>query len=109
MTKQKLLSLIFTVIFITVFSIFNFHEYKNFHVNKNTLKIQNNEIQEKLQNFKLEDIKQLEDIEFYYTPNKDLLSKIIQNIENAKKHIYLETYMLTEKRIQAALIKAHKK
>ena len=40
-----------------------------------------------------------------------LLNELVEsiNIENAKKHIYLETYMLTEKRIQAALIKAHKK
>ncbi len=109
MQKQKILTTIFTVIFITVFSIFNFWEYRDFHENKSTI----NQIEEtslqKARNFELENIKQIENISFFHTPNKDLLTNIVDKINNAETEIYLETYILTEKRIQEALIKAYKK
>ena len=109
MQKQKILTTIFTVIFITVFSIFNFWEYRDFHENKSTI----NQIEEtslqKARNFELENIKQIENISFFHTPNKDLLTNIVDKINNAETEIYLETYILTEKRIQEALIKAYNK
>jgi hypothetical protein len=109
MKKQNLISLIFTVIFITVFSIFNFSEYKEFHTNKAKFVQEKNSIKLKINNFKLEDIKPINDISFYPTPDKNLLNKIVEHIKNAKEMILLETYMLTEKRIQEALINANKK
>lgn len=107
--NKKLLSIILYIIFIVVFSIYNFPEYKNFHEDKIKLENSKIELKEKLENFELTDIKEIGDIQFYYTPNKELLSTITSHIENAEKEIYLEVYMLTETRIQEALIKAHKK
>lgn len=107
--RKKILSTLFFIIFIIIFSISNFWEYKNFHQNKIYLKQYQLELENKLEKFQLEDIKELNNIEFYYTPNRDLVWKIINYIENAEKEIYLETYMLTETRIQEALLKAYKK
>jgi hypothetical protein len=42
----------------------------------------------------------------YYTPYKNLLNKVVGKITKAKTKVYLEVYMLTETRIQSALIKA---
>jgi len=107
--NNKLFSRILLIIFLIVFSFFNFSEYKSFHNSKIKLENDKIELNEKLDKFKLEDIKSINDIQFYYTPNKDLLAKITNIIENAKKEIYLEVYMLSESRTQEALIKAHKK
>jgi hypothetical protein len=109
MKKQKLITILFTVIFITVFSYFNFSEYKNFHQEKIKLNQNKIELKNKVENFKLENIKEINNINFYYTPNKELISEITNHIKNAKKEILLEIYILTEKSIQEQLIKAHKK
>jgi len=106
--NSKLLTTLFAIIFIALFSLFNFEEYKDFHQEKVELKERKIDLNQKINNFKLEDIKELENVEFYYTPDKELLTKIVKLIENAKEEIYLETYMLTEKRIQEALVKASK-
>lgn len=109
MKNKKLIYSILSLIFIILFSIFNFEEYKNFHKEKIQILNQQNEIKSKLKKFTLKDIKKINDLNFYHTPNKGLLSEIIENINNAKKEIFLEVYMLTEKRIQEALIKAKNK
>lgn len=106
--KNKIITAIFSLVFIIVFSIFNIEEYKNFHLEKTSLEDANNINNQKLKEFSLSDIKYLEDVEFYNTPNKNLLEKIANSIKEAKEEIYLETYMLTENRTKEALIKAHK-
>ena len=106
---NKIISVIFILLFIIIFSFYNFEEYSQFHKNKIELKKIENQLKENIENFSLKDIEEIKDIQFYHTPNKDLLNKITEHILNAKKEVLLETYMLTEKRIQEALIKAHKK
>ena len=106
---QKYVSYIFIILFLIIFSIYNFDEYKNFHQNKIELKQKKSDLNEKLENFELKYIENLNNIQFYYTPNKELLNQIVLLIAQAKNEIYLETYMLTEKRIQQSLIKAYKK
>lgn len=106
---NKLISYFLIILFIIVFSFFNFWEYKNFHLNKINNEKNEKEFENKLKEFEIENIKELSDVKFYYTPNKDLLNNIVNLINNSKKEIYLETYMLTEKRIQEALVKAKKR
>ena len=107
--NYKILSTIFAIIFVVIFSLFNFDEYKEFHQNK-TKETQNKiELTSQIENFELKDVKELKDVQFYYTPYKILLTNIIKKVDNSKKEIFLETYMLTEKKIQASLIKAHKR
>ncbi len=107
--NKKISSVLFSIFFIVIFSILNFEEYKSFHQDKKNLEENSKQISKKLEDFKLEDIKELNDVQFYYTPYKDLITKITDKIENAKDEIFLEAYMLTEKRIQESLIKSHKK
>ncbi|MDP2395997.1 MAG: hypothetical protein Q8M44_03800, partial [bacterium] len=95
--------------FLIVFSFYNFEEYKSFHQDKLNTEKNEKTLKQELINFDLEELKELSDVKFYYTPNKDLLNNIVELINNAKENIYLETYMLTEKRIQEALIKAKKR
>jgi sugar-specific transcriptional regulator TrmB len=107
--NNKIISSLFILIFIIIFSYYNYDEYKYFHNEKIETKKYNEKLNQKINNFNVEDIKTLNDIEIYHTPNKELLNKIVKLINNAKKEILLETYMLTETRIQEALIKGFEK
>lgn len=106
---NKYLTYIFIILFLIIFSIYNFDEYKNFHQNKIELEQRNTQLNEKIESFELKYIEKLDDINLYYTPNKELLTNIISKINNSKNEIFLETYMLTEKRTIEALIKAKKR
>lgn len=106
---NKIFSFVFIILFLIVFSFYNFEEYKSFHQDKLNTEKNEKTLKQELINFDLEELKELSDVKFYYTPNKDLLNNIVELINNAKENIYLETYMLTEKRIQEALIKAKKR
>jgi len=106
---QKYFTYVFIIFFFIIFSIYNYEEYYNFHKNKIELEQRNIDLNEKIESFELKYIEEIEDIQFYYTPNKELLKDIISKIVKAKKEILLETYMLTEKRIQDALVKAKKR
>ena len=106
---QKYFTYIFIIFFFIIFSIYNYEEYYNFHNNKIELEQRNIDLNEKIESFELKYVKNIKDIQFYYTPNKELIKDIISKIEKAKKEILLETYMLTEKKIQVALVKAKKR
>lgn len=106
---NKIIQIVFIILFVIIFSIFNFNEYKTFHLKKIEEKKYLNDLTKSSENFRLEDIKELTNIDFYYTPNKDLLLNIVEKINKSKNEIYLESYMLTENRIQESLIKAHKR
>lgn len=104
--KQKIIStIIFIIIFIFLW-VFFWKEYQNFQSEKQDFHAQNNEVLEKAKNFKIEDIKNLENTDIFYTPYENLLFDFVDKIENAKNEILIEVYMFTEKRILEALKKA---
>ncbi len=103
---KKILTIIFIIIFIFLFSLFFWQDYKNHYEKIKIAQTSKQEVLIQAQNFNLEKVKELQNLELYYTPYKDLLNKLVWKIENAKKLVYLEVYILTEKRIQSALIKA---
>lgn len=107
--NNKNISIFLSILFIIIFSIFNLDQYLEFHKEKIEIENINYENSLKLENFKLENIKELNDVSFYYTPYKELINKIVELIDESKKEIFLETYMLTETRTQEALIKAKKR
>ena len=104
---KKHFAIIFIILFVLIFSVFNREEFLQNYEEK-IVSINDNIKQEKnISNFKLENLKDIKNTEFYYTPYKKLLDKIITKIDNSKNRVYVEVYMLTETRIQNALIKAH--
>jgi phosphatidylserine/phosphatidylglycerophosphate/cardiolipin synthase-like enzyme len=56
-----------------------------------------------LNNFSIQDIQNIEGLSLYRTPNLDLLDQIVSEINKADEKVYLETYILTEQKIQKAL------
>lgn len=107
--NNKIISSLFILIFIILFSFLNYNEYKYFHIEKYENKQYIKQLEQKINNFNVQNIKKINYIKIYHTPNKDLLDKIVELINNAEKEILLETYMLTETRIQDALINSFKK
>lgn len=104
----KITSLFFILFFILV-SIQEWEEYYNFHLDKREYVEYTKQINSQLSDFSLNDIKYIENISIYRTPNLNLLDQIVNEINNAESRIYLETYILTEKRIQTALKNAFNK
>ena len=102
---QKILYITFFILFI-LFSIKNAEEYITFHTEKRQNIEYQKSISDKLEKFSISDIKEISNLSVYRTADLSLLDKIVQEIDTANSRIYLETYILTEKRVQEALKKA---
>ncbi len=107
--KQKLLSLVFFLLFVGVFGYFYGDEYREFYEQKIEQSSQEVFVQDSISSFSLEDISEIQETQFFITPNKDLLNTIVQKIDSAERRVYLEVYIFTEKRVFEALKKAQKK
>jgi len=84
------------------------NEYIEFHqIDSNSWSLGFHE--EKLATFDLKSIRQLEDIEVTSTPSLKLLEGMVDSIDSAKTRVRVEVYILTEKRIQKALKRAHER
>lgn len=103
---KKYFTVLFIILFIIFFSIFNKEEFLQHYKNKTYILEQEINLEKSISNFRLENIKDIKNTKFYYTPNKKLLDKIINKINISEERIFLEVYILTEKRIQKALVKA---
>ncbi len=62
----------------------------------------------KVSNFSFDKIREIEKIELYKTPDKNLLKTLVEKIKNAKQRVYIEAYIFTEKEIRNSVIKAKK-
>lgn len=106
---SKIISYVFIVLFVLIFSYFYWWEYKKHYELIKKQQLTKTQVLKQSDNFSLNKVRDLEKINLFYTPYKDLINKLTYKIENAKKHVYLEVYMLTETRIQNALVKAKQK
>ncbi len=106
---KKYFQLIIVVLFFIIFTLFNYWEYFEYHKNNFSEKLNKQSLTQSVSDFTIEKITDFSSIEIYSTPNKELLEDIVSKIENAQNWVYLEVYMLTEKRIVNSLKKAHKK
>jgi len=106
---KKYITSIFILLFILIFSFYSSNDYLVFYKNE-TKKVENQtEINKNKTYFTLQDIQDLKDVSFYYTPYKWLLDDIVSLIDNSKNRVYIEVYMFTEKRLQESIIKAKKR
>lgn len=106
---KNIISWISSIIFILIFSFFYSQEYINFHQENKEINENITYLEEQKNNFTLKDIQNIENVEIFQMPNKKLLEQIVQEINTAKNKVYLETYILTETRIQEALKRAKKR
>lgn len=104
--KQKIFSAIIWIIIFIIFWIFFTEEYKKFQKEKQEITKQNNEVLENAKNFSVENIKDLENTDFFYTPYEELLTNFTKKIDEAKNEVLVEVYMFTEKRFLESLKKA---
>lgn len=109
MKKNKIITFLIIISFFILLSFFYWGEYLNFHQSSSELKNHNEEIIQEANTFNINDVKEINKIDFFYTPSKELIDKIIEKIDLAESYIYIEIYMFTEKRIKEALNKANKR
>lgn len=84
------------------------NEYWQFHEQKASLDNKKQSNEQSLRNFAVEQIED-RDVEILTTPDKKVFDRIVGMIEQAKKEVYVEVYILTEKRIIQALKDAQKR
>lgn len=100
-------------ILLIIFSVFYLapigNDYKNFNKfsrNITTFDDKSADLSFNYNDYSLENVEDLDDTYIKVTPDKDFLNEIVEKIDNAKKEVFLETYILTETRIQKALKRA---
>jgi phosphatidylserine/phosphatidylglycerophosphate/cardiolipin synthase-like enzyme len=82
--------------------------YWQFHDAKKANQTKKQETKNLLDSFSIEQIEN-RDVEILTTPDKKVLERIIAMIDSSKKNVYIEVYILTEKRIIQALKDAKKR
>ncbi len=107
--KNKLITIIFFVFFVIFWWLFFSDDY--FQNIKYIYELEENKkiTEKKVQNFKLENIKNIQKTDIFYTPNENLLNEIVKQINFSEEKIYISVYIFTEKRIKNALLKAKKR
>lgn len=106
---QKISTFLFIVIFFWVFSYFYWEDFFSHLEKKENISKQEKIISWKLEKFSVEKIRELEKTNFYYTPSQEVLWKIVHKINKSKKSVFIEVYMLTERKIKIALFNAQKR
>ena len=107
MKKKYINSIIITSLFL-LFSWLYAKDYVSFHSEEKLKQVSQEQIKNDISTFSLEKIKDIENIEIHKTPDKNLIKTISEKIRNAKKRVYIEAYIFTEKDFLSALIKAKK-
>lgn len=108
--KQKILHIIWIILFCCIFWFFYGQEYWNFREEKESQKIYQNTITQNILEFSFDEIVSFwDEIELLYTPYLWLLDRLVEEIDSAEEKIYVEVYIFTETRLRDALIAAHER
>lgn len=106
---KKITIIIFLILALIIWFLYFWEEYKNQIINIEIKKQNTEYIEKEINNFNIEQVKELSSTQLYYTPYRELLDSIVKNIDNAETKIYISSYIFTEKRIKNALIRAKKR
>ena len=109
--KQKIVTFFLLLGFLFLFGYIHSPEYFEFHRQQRKQNLYENTLQNQNTNFSLENIKNFSSPEdqILIFPNLSYLEQFESQIDAAKDKIYLETYIFTEKKMRAALIRAKKR
>ena len=106
---KKIIPSLVIVVFLGVFWYFFWDEYRDFQEQTQKIQQQNIKITQEISEFSVDDIRELESVDFYHTPHKPLLDTLVGKINAAEETVYIEVYIFTEKRIKAAIKSAHQR
>lgn len=84
-------------------------EYQNHHVIQQSQQVTQSDLQETLKNFDISQLKDLQNTTFYSTPDLEFLDFLVERIDKSTQKVWVEVYIFTEKRLQKALVDAHKR
>lgn len=93
---------IFLPFFLAFFLISCQNEYWAFHDGQKTFAREKAQTELSRENFSVEQIEDRE-VEILMTPDTKVLDRIVSRIDAAKTRVFIEVYILTEKRITKAL------
>lgn len=105
--KSKLYQLLFMGIFFIIFSFFHFGEYNTFYKQNEATISWNKQVASQTKDFTIDDIQTLSGTSIFWTPNMQFRSQLLKSITSCDTRVYLETYILTDREIQEALIQAN--
>jgi len=106
MKKIKIFWFVLFLFFIVISSLLFWEKYINYHnlwLNKEKELISN------INSFSLDKINNISWVTVKNTPDTELLNDIVYLIDSAKKRVFIEVYILTDKKIQKALKRAYNK
>nr|MDD3720354.1 phospholipase D-like domain-containing protein [Candidatus Gracilibacteria bacterium] len=106
--KSKHLNLIIILFLFILFSFFYAKEYFLYHTGIAKTNSNFVDVKKSLSDFSFDKIREIDGLEIYNTPDKNLLKLLVEKIRNAKTRVYIEAYIFTEKDLRDALIKAKK-
>ena len=106
MKKEKIISTVIFVIIFILFAIFFSKDYLDFQENLFKKSEQEQLVLKEAEELNVSKIENLENADLKIAPDEKILSNFVEKLDKAEKNIYIEVYMLTEKRITESLKKA---
>lgn len=103
---KKYFSFIIVLLFFIIFSFSEWKEYLGFYKNYQNQEESKQVVYQNISDFNLENLREIDDVKLYHTPDKQLMNDLVNKIDWTKSRIYIEVYMLTETRLQKALVRA---
>lgn len=107
---KKIFQILCILTFFLIFWYTYWEKYWDFHETVQKQEVFKSSSSKALSEFRVEDISPLwDDILLWSTPSKELLEKLVDEIDNANSRVYVEVYIFTERDLRDALIRAHKR
>lgn len=105
--NKKFLTSLCVVLFISIFSWLYGHDFFEYFTQSSNYQRDFKQDQQDLEQFSLQDIPYISDLDLYITPSLELESQLLTWIDASQEHVMLEVYLFTKKSVQQALIRAH--
>lgn len=107
---NKIIQILCAILFFVGFSFLFWQDYWDFVEWENKKQVFQTQVAEQSQDFSLENTSISDsEIDLWETPSRDLLKKLVREIDEAKSEVFVEVYIFTERDLRDALIRAHKR
>lgn len=107
---NKIFQIVCVLIFFLSFTYFFGDDYWDFHEWEKHKQVFQEQVSQTSQTVNLDEVPDYKwDIDLWSTPSKELLQKLVQEIDAAQREVLVEVYIFTERDLRDALIRAHKR